>query len=217
MRSGHRIAGIVLACLLPVLARAQDDAATYRVEVSFDWSGEGIADHPADAHWARLIAVAHDARYMMFRDGLTASTGMALVATNGRVSIMEAELAEAARRRRTGPPVVLPGVDAGVAQFAFDLTVTPDWPLVSLSTMLAPSPDWFSGVDSVDLREAGGWRDTHVVPMFVWDAGADSGPDYASPDQETQPRESVRLSVHPGFLRPDGIRPIGAARFVRQP
>lgn len=31
------------------------------------------------------------------------------------------------------------------------------FPLISLVMMVAPSPDWFTGVKDVDLRENGAW------------------------------------------------------------
>ena len=185
---------------------AQD--AVYRVEVFFDWR-----DGPEDRHWSRLIAFAHSSRYNLFEDGDTASSGLALVATNGRVSVMNAELAEGRRRGRVGESIVVPGID-GVGSFAFDLPVTNRLSRISFATMLAPSPDWFSGTTAM-LRQDGAWVEQLDLPLWVWDAGADSGPDFVSDNAPTQPRQSVRLLTHPAFLRPEGLMPIGHARFLR--
>ena len=203
----------VLVAALPLAAQ---DRAVYRVEVTLDWTGSTQEGHPADKHWSRLIAFAHSSRYTLFADGATASSGLALVATNGRVSVLQAELAEGRRRDRVGAEVVVPGLDSGVGQFAFDLELSEKHRFVSLATMLAPSPDWFAGVASVELRAADAWRDTLTLPLWVWDAGADSGPDFTGPNLDTQPRQSVRLLTHPAFLRPEGLRPIGQVRFSRQ-
>lgn len=196
-------------------AWAQEEQAVYRVSVAFDWQGSAADGHPANPHWSRLIAVAHSSRYGLFRDGDTASSGLALVATNGRVSVLEAELAEARRRGRAGMPVVIPGLAEGQGTFAFDLAVDAKLSRVSFATMLAPSPDWFSGASGVVLRVDDSWVDAVEVPLWVWDAGADSGADFEGPNDETQPRQSVRLLTHPAFLRPDGLRPIGVATFIK--
>lgn len=201
-----------LLCL-GVTATAQE-TARYSVEVQLNWVTEGV---PEDPHWSRLIAFAHSSKYSLFRDGDTASSGLALVATNGRVSVLEAELAEARRRGRAGEPIVLPGI-AGVGRFAFEITLDARRSQVAFATMLAPSPDWFSGLSGVPMQDAeGAWRESLRVPLWVWDAGADSGADFTSANMPTQPRQSVRLLTHPAFLRPEGLQPIGYAAFKRVP
>ena len=208
-----RVLWTLLCLCMASLAGAQD-AVRYRVDVSLDWQA---ADPGLNAHWSRLIAFAHSSRYALFTDGATASSGLALVATNGRVSVLEAELAEARRRGRAGMPVVLPGIETGAGTFTFELDLDEKLRRVSLATMLAPSPDWFSGVSGVALRAGETWQDEVRVPLWPWDAGADGGADYQGPNLETQPRQSVRLLTHPDFLTPDGLAPIGQVTFTRLP
>ncbi|WP_299704010.1 spondin domain-containing protein [uncultured Tateyamaria sp.] len=209
-----RVAKAVATFLCVVMAGVAlaQDTARYRVDVTFNWT----AADDLDAHWSRLIAFAHSSRYSLFRDGETASSGLALVATNGRVSVLEAELAEGRRRGRVGEHVVLPGV-ASPGAFSFELMLDETLSRVSFATMLAPSPDWFSGASGVQLRAEDIWRDQVTVVLWPWDAGADSGPNYTGPNVETQPRQSVRLLTHPDFLTADGLAPIGQASFTRLP
>ncbi len=195
----------------PVIA---EDTVQYGVKVDLNWETDGA---PADPHWSRLIAFAHSGKYSLFKDGDTASSGLALVATNGRVSVLEAELAEARRRGRVGEHVVLPGIE-GVGKFTFELALDDRRSHVAFATMLAPSPDWFSGISGVPMRDAqGNWIEVLNVPLWVWDAGADSGSDFDSPNMPTQPRQSVRLLTHPSFLRVDGMRPIGHVTIEKLP
>lgn len=203
--------GLLLMWATPAFAQ---DVMRYAVTVTFSWDGAPADGHPADKHWSRLIAFAHSSRYDLFGDGDTASSGLALVATNGRVSVLEAELAEGRRRDRVAGQVVLPGLDTGEGTFVFEIDVTEKHRFVSFATMLAPSPDWFSGVSGVDLMDDGVWRDL-TLPLWVWDAGADSGPDFSGPNMSTQPRQSVRLLTHPAFLTPAGLDPIGSVAFRR--
>jgi hypothetical protein len=198
--------------LLAVTSTAADETVRYSAKVQFYWEPEeGV---PARPHWSRLIAFAHSARYELFRDGDTASSGFALVATNGRVSVLEAELAEGRRRGRVGAHVVLPGLSSGTGVFDFELELDQRRSRIAFATMLAPSPDWVSGVSGINMRdEAGNWQDTVRVPLWVWDAGADSGAAFDADNALTQPRQSVRLLVHPAFLTPEGMQPIGHATF----
>ncbi|MEL7165978.1 MAG: spondin domain-containing protein [Pseudomonadota bacterium] len=200
----------LLLILFFAASAAAQDTVRYAVTVSLNWNGG--AGHPVEKHWSRLIAYAHSSRHALFQDGNTASSGLALVATNGRVTVLETELAEARRRGRVASQIVLPGIDSGTGTFEFEIDVSQKHRFVSFATMLAPSPDWFTGASAVELRADDAWV-TRTVPLWVWDAGADSGPDFASPNMPTQPRQSVRLLAHPAFLRPQGLRPIGTVTF----
>ena len=203
---------LAYALLLAVAGTAAaQEMARYRVDVTFSW-----ADPDLDAHWSRLIAFAHSSRYSLFQDGETASSGLALVATNGRVSVLEAALAEGRRRGRVGAHLVLPGIESP-GSFSFELDVDERLNRIAFATMLAPSPDWFSGVSGIALRMDGLWRDRVEVPLWPWDAGADSGPEYTGPNVETPPRQSVRLLTHPDLLTADALKPIGQATFTRLP
>jgi hypothetical protein len=94
------------------------------------------------------------------------------------------------------------------------VSATQDHSLVSFATMIAQSPDWFTGVASVPLFD-GQWADRVEVTLWAWDAGTDSGTTWTAENVETQPRESIRLSIAPYFLSLDSLKPLGTATFVR--
>ncbi len=159
---------------LPALAQ---DIARYRLELQITWNQE---NHPFEwpdsgGHMSGLIGVTHNQRYVMFADGRTATSGLKLVAENGRPRIMKAELAEADRRKRIGAVVEADGLKVTPGRMHTEFTATESHPLLSFVTMLAPSPDWFTGAGSVSLRQDGRWRETVELPLWVWDAGTDSG------------------------------------------
>ena len=187
-----------------------EDTRTYRAEIVLNWVQEDGVAFPDNAHWSRLIAITHATRWQLFRDGDTATSGVALVATNGRVSVLEAELSEARRRGRVGEALVLPGTETGQGHYTFEIMLSPDMPAFSFATMIAPSPDWFSGISGLSPLIDGEWQKSVSAPIWVWDAGVDSGSTFVAPNEETQPRQSVRILTHPGFLHPDGFAPIGS-------
>ena len=86
-----------------------------------------------------------------------------------------------------------------------------DYPLVTLVTMVAPSPDWFAGVTGLRLIENGAWIEDRVVPAAAWDAGTDSGVSFVSPDLETIPRQPISRILAP----PLGSVPLGTFRITR--
>jgi hypothetical protein len=61
--------------------------------------------------------------------------------------------------------------------------------------MVAPSPDWFIGINSLNLRNASddGWKDSFTMDVFAYDAGTDSGTNYTSTDQITTPFQPISL------------------------
>lgn len=207
-------------CLLALsvdIAEAEE-TIRYRVEISLDWSAESFPlDYPADAHFSPAVGIAHDSRYVLFRDGDTASSGLGLIATNGRSSVLEAELAEARRRGPVADVVIGKALDTGTGAIGFDIELSERHPQLSVVTMLAPSPDWFVGDAGIALHDEAGWIDHLVLPLWVWDAGVDDGPGYNSPDSPVQPRQSVRLSAAPSFLQWDGLKPIGRLTMSRIP
>ena len=94
-----------------------------------------------------------------------------------------------------------------IAKAEFDASA--DYPLVSFVTMLAPSPDWFTGVASVPLYGKGAFVDRIEGVLWAWDAGTDSGVTYIAENDETQPAESIRLLATPHFLTDKGLLPVG--------
>jgi hypothetical protein len=96
-----------------------------------------------------------------------------------------------------------------------DFDVSRDYPLVTLVTMVAPSPDWFVGVSGQSLIVNGDWARELAVPLFAYDAGTDSGVSFLSPDQVTAPRENVfRLTEGP-FRVGGAVPPLGTFTFRR--
>jgi hypothetical protein len=111
-----------------------------------------------------------------------------------------------------GPSIPL---SPGSASIDFEIGV--DRPLVTLVTMVAPSPDWFVGVHDLSLLEGGDWVAEKVVPLFPYDAGTDDGPTYDSPDRDTQPRGTVHRLERPPVTVQGAVPEFGVFVFRRQP
>lgn len=54
-----------------------------------------------------------------------------------------------------------------------------------------PSPDWFVGIDSLNLCEGNRWKEEVSVDLFPYDAGTDSGFTFSSPNFATIPQDTV--------------------------
>jgi len=193
-------------------------APTARYSVSFEstWSAETHpADFPSNPHFSRLVGGTHSSRVRFWAAGGTASAGIEAMAEEGRTSPLDEEV-QAAIVAGTAGSLIQGGAIArspGVATAEFE--IGREHPLVSLVSMVAPSPDWFVGVDSLSLVEGGDWVAERIVTLHPWDAGTDSGTTYAAPDLDTQPRQSMRaLEGHPVALG-GAVAPFGSFRFRR--
>lgn len=89
-------------------------------------------------------------------------------------------------------------------------------PMVSLVTMIAPSPDWFTGIADVQLRVNGAWIAETTLPLLAWDAGTDSGATYEAADVETEPRERVGALGSAHFVSDGRQVPLGTVTFRRR-
>jgi len=90
-----------------------------------------------------------------------------------------------------------------------------DRPLVTLVSMIAPSPDWFVGVHDLSLLDGGDWVAERAVTLLPYDAGTDHGRSYTSPDLDARPRDPVRSIDGFPFAFEGRVAPVGAFTFRR--
>jgi hypothetical protein len=173
--------------------------AHYRVTFDASWSAATHpTDFPGNAHFSGLIGGTHGPSVSFWREGGMATEGIRRMAERGRQTPLDEEV-EAAIAAGTAQHV-LKGLDVpnspGSTGFEFD--IGRDFPLVTLVTMVAPSPDWFVGVSGLSLIENGSWVAEKVVQLHPYDAGTDSGVTFGSADVVTQPQEPIhRITTGP--------------------
>jgi hypothetical protein len=81
--------------------------------------------------------------------------------------------------------------------------------------MIAPSPDWFVGVDSLNLFEDGNFVDEKTVVLFAFDAGTDNGTTYTSPNNPSDPPIPIFKIVGYPFFYEDELNPLGTFTFTK--
>jgi hypothetical protein len=82
--------------------------------------------------------------------------------------------------------------------------------------MIAPSPDWFVGVSSLNLLENGQWASNKVVDLYAYDAGTDSGTTYISANSVTSPPVNIYKIQSAHFLVDEILQPLGTFTFTKQ-
>lgn len=144
--------------------------------------------------------------------GATASAGIEVMAETGGTGTLSAEINAQAPG---GALAVISGSGAGSPGSATiqRFNVKTDYPLVTLVTMIAPSPDWFAGVSGLSLLDGNGqWIEELTVTLYPLDAGSDSGSYYTAPNQDTSPKEAI--SSLQG-VAPFSNAPVGTFTFTR--
>ena len=86
--------------------------------------------------------------------------------------------------------VIQQGVSGGgTGSATFTITVTRTYPLVTLLSMIGPSPDWFVGVSGLSLLDSSNqWRQNYQVNLFPYDAGTEDGTEFTLSNLATDPQ-----------------------------
>ncbi len=136
----------------------------------------------------------HNADTTFLESGATASPGIESMAEVGGTSTLRGEVNTA---RNADPPTALSVLQDNINFISPTATrtlshrsLTTEFPRVTLTTMIAPSHDWFVGVSGLLLLDASGlWLRSHEVDLFPWDAGTEEGEDFSlGPSVDTTPR-----------------------------
>lgn len=177
----------------PAAAQTGAATATYRVTFDATWSA---ATHPTafppTAHFSPLIGATLAPGAHLWQAGALASDGIEFMAETGGTTPLTSEVNALITAGTAGQ--VVAGPAAGSPDLvSTTFTVTDAHPTVSLVTMIAPSPDWFVGVDAVALFENGQWKDSLTIPLFAYDSGTDSGQQFFAVNQDTNPPAAIHM------------------------
>ncbi|XP_065568346.1 spondin-1-like isoform X2 [Artemia franciscana] len=173
------------------------DEAKYEVTFEGHWSRQ---THPKDypnnewlTHFSDIIGASHSTDFRVWEYGGIASDGLRQVAEWGSTRQLEGELKSQSDHIRTiikSRGLWYPNVN-GKTSAVF--RVDRKHHLMSLVSMLGPSPDWIVGASALELclRNCS-WVDSRTLNLYPWDAGTDSGITYMSANAPSHPREKIR-------------------------
>lgn len=202
----------------PTPAPRPTPAATARYRVTFDatWSAQTHpTDIPRQPHFSGLIGATHRDDVRFWREGGMATEGIRLMAQEGSKSPLDQELNAAIDAGRAEHLLSGGGISRSPGTVSLEFEIGRDLPLVTLVSMLAPSPDWFVGVSALPLIENGAWLERREVVLHAYDAGTDSGTTFESADRDTLPRAPIaRIADGPLRVGAD-VPPVGTFTFER--
>ena len=178
----------ILAICVGGPATAQDArTATYTVTFTGNWTTESTPGGVVPgAHFTTLIGAVHNRNVTFWQSGGTASAGIEVMAETGGTRILRNEI-EASPHVHA---VIQQNVSfGGTGTATFDIDVPNDHPLITLTSMIGPSPDWFVGISGLSLLDGqGDWRATVQVNLYPYDAGTEDGDEFSLSNAATNPR-----------------------------
>ncbi|XP_053433673.1 spondin-2 [Nycticebus coucang] len=144
------------------------------------------------AQWSSLLGAAHSSDYSMWRKNQYVSNGLRDFAERGEAWALMREIEAAGEKLQSVHGVfAAPAVPSGTGQTSTELEVHSRHSLVSFVVRIVPSPDWFVGIDSLDLCEGDHWKEQVALDLYPYDAGTDSGFTFSSPNFATIPQDTV--------------------------
>ncbi|XP_017761767.1 PREDICTED: spondin-1 isoform X2 [Eufriesea mexicana] len=206
------------------------DEAKYEVTFEGLWSRN---THPKDfpskgwlIRFSDVIGASHTVDYRFWRYNGMASSGLRQVAELGSTRKLESELKEQSEHIRTiikARGISYPNVTGKTfAVFRVDRKHH----LMSLVSMIDPSPDWIVGVSGLELCQSNcTWIEHKELNLYPYDAGTDNGITYLSPDSPAEEQEPIRriTSSYPNdsrspFYDPSGLdmKPLARLYLNRQ-
>ena len=208
----------VISGFLLIATVAAQGLATYELTFTSIWSRDTHpADFPSGPHFSFLIGGTHNSSVNFWATGQTASNGIRQMAERGWTSILQGEVQQAINASNAYAVIRGGGIGNSPGSVKKTFTIHPSWSLVTITSMLAPSPDWFVGVSGLNLLdENNSWIPRHEVELFVYDAGTDSGSSYQSANAITDPRENIRRIETSPFLVDGVVKSVGTFVFELQ-
>ncbi len=183
-----------------VPAVALGETAEYQVTFESTWSAQTHPlDFPSGAHFSGLIGGTHNDKVSFWQVGSLASQGIQDMAELGSKTALTQEVQAASVAGTANAVLSGGGISPSPGSVSLTFNVDEAFPLVTLVSMLAPSPDWFVGVSGLSLRANGAWLPRVVVDLVLYDAGTDSGPSYGSPNMPSMPHVPIAENTSGAF------------------
>lgn len=168
------------------------ETVRYRVTIENDWGVEDFPQgFPDDAHLSLIGGATHNMAVSFWEIGEPASPGIEDMAETGMIDIFLSDEVVPAIENGTADSqfservYTAPEIDGVPGITIFELQVNREYPLVTLVTMLGPSPDWFVGVSGERLYDDTlGWLPDLSIDLPLMDGGTktDITPVMGGPD-----------------------------------
>ena len=191
--------------------------AEYTVVVKSRWTkAEHPFEWPADAHFSGVIGATHQPAYEIFTVGTPPTPGLENLSEQGKHTPLDKEIRSAIAAGDAGVLFESGPLRNFADSIVTSVKVDNAFRLVSLVMMVAPSPDWFTGVKDVNLVENGTWVPSKTLDLNAYDSGGDDGTTYLAPDADTNPKKPTSQAATKHFVIDGKVVPVGSVTFTKK-
>ncbi|CAB4059116.1 Spondin-2 [Lepeophtheirus salmonis] len=167
-----------------------DKFVSYKVVLETFWDPELFPKQYPEwrppAQWSKVIGFSHNDDYNLFHIGSIASDSVKEFAETGSTESLDKVSDSLILDVFSAPPI-----PKGAGRTQGSIFLDGNHTQVSLMSKLVPSPDWFIGLDALDLCKDGRFIDSIVIESDPIDAGSDNGFTFTSPNWPTEPRAEI--------------------------
>jgi hypothetical protein len=200
---------LLFAITIIFVATGTLQAKKYRVTLESNWNQQDHLATPRSAHFSPVLAMSHNQDYSLFQQGGLSTSGLEDLAELGRTSLLQIELADARRFNQVGEVIETKNMFIrNQTSQSFEVEITPEHPYLSFASMIAPSPDWFVGLNALKLfsEETGFFSGTQrPIDLMAIDAGTelgDVGGNFSINNQANEVHEPISTLLGNGFHAP---------------
>lgn len=169
--------------------------ATYEVIFESNWSQathpHGSGSLPSQAHWSPFAVAVHNDQVDFLSMGDLASQGVENIAETGNTSVFLQEVNTAITGGTAKEGFQAGDIDDALGSVLIDVVLTEEFPLLTVLSMIAPSPDWFVATDGLLLYDGNDWTQEVIFDVYAYDAGTDDGVDYQSANSDSNPAQPI--------------------------
>lgn len=191
----QKITFSLLFILCVSFSASSQSRATYNITFNSIWNATDHTSLPGSAHWSKLVGATHKTPNTFLQLGGLATLGIKNVAEFGSNSVFNSEVNAQITAGEADQYINGPSLGSGPGDININgLEVDSEFPLLTLVSMIAPSPDWIVAINGYNLQDSSGeWKTSVTLDLFAYDAGTDSGSNYTSGNMVTNPAQSISM------------------------
>lgn len=191
-------------------------SARYKLTFNATWSAQTHPiDFPSSAHFSGLIGMTHNKNVNLFTNGTLASDGIKNMAETGSKNPLESEIQNFISLGTGGNLISGGGINSSPGEISLEFNINSSHSLVSIVSMLAPSPDWFIGVSNIDLIENENWVTNKTISVDIYDAGTDDGSTFTSQNLPSNPKVNILEITTPPLATNNIVASLGKITFTK--
>ena len=175
----------------PAYPQTATETATYTVTFEGNWNTDSTPGGVvSSAHFTTLIGAVHNSDVTFWAAGEMATAGVERVAELGVTDTFETEISNA--EEGTVKSLVKKSGISATGTRTFEVEFSRTHSLLTLLSMIGPSPDWFVGVSGLSLLDGSdAWLPSHTVDLFPYDAGTENGEEFSLSNPSTVPQGTI--------------------------